>query len=230
MNLHKLVTWAKNLLRHSGKGRAAKTPMLQKLRDKMNGLPECKTFIERFARDAEPLLVCQALIKNHGLSQKTFEECATIIESIPPTSRIRSGFVEWAKNQLEIADQLDLREVGLPVTTDPLESFFGLSKQHGTGDIKDAKRIAMRLPAMSGEPTLEEARQVLPHPGQIETLASEIKDTYFELIPLSKGGPKTGLKNAVTDCIVDIFSRNKSPEYEVVYSEKSNEPAPETGT
>ncbi len=255
MNLHKLVAWAKNLLRHSRKGRAPKESMLQKLRDKMNGLPECNAFIERFARDAEPLLACQALIKNNGLSQKTFEECEKIIEPIPPTSRIRSGFIEWAKDQLEIADQLNLREAGLPVTTDPLESFFGLAKKHGTGDVKDAQRIAMRLPATSGEPTLEEAhqvlevsireqrafsdinpsviakrRRVLSHPGQIETLASETKEAYLELIPFSKQDPKTGQKNALTSCIVDIFSKNKRPGYDVVYSEKSSEPTPETGT
>jgi len=54
-----------------------------------------------------------------------------------------------------------LSEVGMPRSTDPIESFFGLVKLHGVGEIKDADQIAIRLPALCGAPTREEARQVL---------------------------------------------------------------------
>jgi hypothetical protein len=43
----------------------------------------------------------------------------------------------------------------------PYESLFGVAKQHGVGETQDAARIALRLPALCGLPTREEAEQVL---------------------------------------------------------------------
>jgi hypothetical protein len=42
-----------------------------------------------------------------------------------------------------------------------LDGFPGLTKQHGVGPVKDANRMALRIPALCGGPTLEEAQQVL---------------------------------------------------------------------
>jgi hypothetical protein len=35
---------------------------------------------------------------------------------------------------------------GIPISSDCIESLFGVSKQHGAGKIKDANRIALRIP------------------------------------------------------------------------------------
>ncbi len=97
------------------------------------------------------------------------------------------------------------------VSSDPIESLFGLAKHHGTGEIRDADWIAIRLPALCGIPTREEAgrvleisvadqqellsrftsltkqrRDVLPNPGCLETL-NPIGDLgHVELIPKAK--------------------------------------------
>lgn len=47
MNIHRLVKWAGQLLRHSPKGRARDGSMLSKLRAGIDQLPECKAFIRR---------------------------------------------------------------------------------------------------------------------------------------------------------------------------------------
>lgn len=232
MNLHKLVIWANKLLKHSPPGRALHGSMLEKLRSSVDQLPQCKHFIKRFVRDAEPLLECQKLIKQKGLSMDTYKQCIELIEPIPTTSKIRKGFIEWAEKQLAVAEQLKLNEIGMPVSTDSLESLFGLSKSHGAGNVKDAARIALRLPALCGHPTLEEAhevmkvsvseqqrltqsfssviaqrRQVLSNPGQIETLAASVEEGYFELVPISKEGPKTEPKSTLSSCkIIEIQS------------------------
>jgi hypothetical protein len=49
----------------------------------------------------------------------------------------------------------------LPISSDTIESLFGVAKQHGVGETQDAARIALRLPAFCGVPTREEAEQVL---------------------------------------------------------------------
>ena len=52
-------------------------------------------------------------------------------------------------------------DVGVPISSDPIASLFGLSKQRGVGPVKDANRMALRIPALCGLPTPEEAQQVL---------------------------------------------------------------------
>ena len=255
MNLHKLVIWAEKLLKHSPPGKAAYGSMLEKLRASMDRMPECKSFIQRFVRDARPLLECQKIIKQKGLNHDTYQQCIKLTATIPPTSNIRTGFIEWADKQLSVAATLKLDSVGLPVTTDSLESLFGLAKSHGAGDVKDAGRIAIRLPALCGTPTQEEAqavskvsvaeqkelteslpsvtaqrRQVLPNPGQLETLALTPEENYFELIPAQSSGPKSGPKHDLSNCnIIEIQSIQGSKQKHEVVSNKEDR-IPKTGT
>ncbi|MBK7003498.1 MAG: hypothetical protein IPH35_27515 [Rhodoferax sp.] len=72
-----------------------------------------------------------------------------LIEVMPASSSIRIGFTDWAKSQLEIANRLGLNQTGLPISTDVLESLFGVGKRLGMGQVKDADRIAFHLPALA---------------------------------------------------------------------------------
>lgn len=217
MNLHRLVMWAGNVLKHSPKGRAAKNSMLAKLRASLDRIPECKKFISSFISDATPLLECQKIMKNKGLSNETYEECQNLIENIPSAS-VRVEFNNWVTKQLEIKEQLGLNG-GLSISSDSIESLFGVGKKHGTGTTKDAYRIATRLPAMCGKLTKDEAQQVLevsvkeeqevigslpsligqrrnilPKPGTIEKLKDSKTSCRFELIPRSKKWSKNLVK------------------------------------
>ena len=120
-------------------------------------------------------------------------------------------FAHYLQAQLQTATTLGLAEVGLPLSSDPIESIFGLAKQHGTGEIKDANRIATRLPALCGTPTPAEAqqvleisvaqqtkltagltsltkqrREVLPTPACLEKLGMDQAHNHLELIPSPK--------------------------------------------
>ncbi|MEJ2445387.1 MAG: hypothetical protein P8Y42_18365, partial [Exilibacterium sp.] len=211
MNLHRLVAWAEQLLSHSPPGAAAEGSVLAKLRDSLDTLPECKPFINRFVRDARPLLACQKILKTEGLNRKTYRRCTQLIKTIPPRSSVRKGFWQWLQAQFAIAKALKVDKTGLPISTDAIESLFGLGKRHGTGEIKDANRIALRQPALCGQLTKEDARrvlavsvreqreiegqvsslikqrrEVLPNPGTLETLADFSQQNNIELIPGSK--------------------------------------------
>ncbi len=56
---------------------------------------------------------------------------------------------------------IDLDDVGLPISSDAIESLFGVAKRHGAGELHDAGRIALRLAALCGTLTRSEAQQVL---------------------------------------------------------------------
>jgi hypothetical protein len=208
MNLHHLVAWADQLLQHSPCGAAAAGSMLAKLRGSLDELPECKSFIKRFLRDATPMLACQKILKCNGLNEKTYKECQQLIDVIPASSSIRKGFTNWAEEQLAVARELKLGSMGLPISTDILESLFGIGKRLGVGQTKDANWIALRLPTFCGTLTQEDVdsvvqisvaeqqavmegvssliaqrRKVLPSPGTLEVLAQPPDHKNFQMLP-----------------------------------------------
>ena len=74
---------------------------------------------------------------------------------------MRLEFEAYLEYQLATAKTLGLDHVGVPISSDAIESLFGVAKRHGVGQTQDAARIALRLPALCGAPTREEAEQVL---------------------------------------------------------------------
>jgi hypothetical protein len=215
MNLHHLVKWADQLLKHSPKGRASKGSLLSKLRNSLEQMPECKLLIKRFLRDSNALLACQKILKTKGLSEKTYQECQPFLKIIPQNSSVRIDFTQWVERQLSIASSLKLSPIGMPISSDNIESLFGVGKQHGTGEIKDANRIGLRLPALCGHLTKQDAQRVLeisvkeqqqvmesfpslvkqrrlilPHPGMLDEINTDKEKKYLELLPWSKNQSK----------------------------------------
>lgn len=225
MNLHRLVQWAEQLLQHVPPGRAPAGSVRSKLRTRLNQLPDCKAFIQHFQRDAKALLQCQHILKTKGLSQDTYQECQAWIEPIPLQSAVRIGFTQWAEEQLQVAAQLGLTHTGLPISSDTIESLFGVSKRQGSGEVKDVNRIALRIPALCGVVTQDEARRVLevsvqeqqhvvgalpsllkqrrdvlPHPGSLEQLQSPADAKKpVELIPRSKKRSKNVINLTISN-------------------------------
>ena len=160
MNVHRLVTWADRVLKLSPVGGAAHGSMLAKLRACLDQLPACRALIKRFREDATPLLACQEIVKTRGLSHHTLAECEALIGTIPSFA-VRREFDAYLRYQLETATALGLDHVGLPISSDAIESLFGVAKRQGVGELHDAGRIALRLPALCGPLTRSEAQQVL---------------------------------------------------------------------
>ena len=244
MNLHRLVIWADKLLKHSPRGRASKNSALSKLRAGMNEIPKCKTFINRFLRDAKTLLNCQKILKTEGLSRDTFNQCKHLLEGIPQRSGIRKGFSNRLDRHLTIAENLELENIGLPSASDILESLFGIAKRHGTGNTKDANRIALRIPALCENLTRKDVqnvlgitvkcqqevegnlnsltkqrRAILPNPGSInDDLTDEIQN--IELIP----DPKKREKDAKIINISERYKKSTGPSLDSQESEKFPQP------
>jgi len=210
MHVHRLVTWADRFLALSPSGGAKAGSTLAKLRTCLDLLPSCKALIKRFRDDAVPLLACQKMRTTQGFSHDTLAQCTPLIDAIP-SSPVRHECARALQYQLQTATTLGLDGVGLPISSDPIESLFGVAKQHGVGEIKDANRIALRLPALCGTPTREEAKQVLevsvaeqhemtgrctsltkqrrevlPNPNRLESLGREQAGLHVELLPSAK--------------------------------------------
>jgi hypothetical protein len=160
MNVHRLFTWADRVLKLSPCGAAKAGSTLGKLRSCLDQLPACKALIKRFRSDAFGLLECQKILKTTGLSHDTLAQCEPLIDAMP-SAALRLEFRAYLAFEFETAKTLGLDHVGLPISSDTIESLFGVAKHHGVGETQDAARIALRLPALCGLPTREEAEQVL---------------------------------------------------------------------
>ena len=235
MNIHRLVEWAQAVLEHLPVGIVSEISPVTKLRAALGKLPECKSFIERFLRDAIALLESQKIIKYQGLNLETYEKCKEIIEVIPQSSPVRAGFTVWMEKQLIVAASLGLGNIGLPVSSDNIESLFGLGKSHGIGEIKDADRIALRLAAFCGKLTEDagkrvmnitvkeqqeienqplsltrQRRTILPNPGTLTDSILIEHDCNLSLIPVPKS--KQNLDNVIDITGFydqDVGSKNK---------------------
>jgi hypothetical protein len=235
MNVHRLVTWADRLLKLSPPGGAAKGSTLAKLRAAFDKLPTCKAFIKNFRDDVVPLLECQKILKTHGLSRITFAQCQPIIETIASTA-VRIDFTAYLQAQLATATDLELDKVGLPISSDQIESLFGLAKQHGLGQTKDASRIAIHLPALCGTLSREEAarvleisvaerreiigcvpsltkqrREVLNKKQELESLGREHVAPHIELIPRAKKRVNNTKKYEISNCYTEDHGPHSQP-------------------
>ena len=180
------------------------------MRSCLDQLPACKALIKRFRSDALGLLECQKILKTTGLSHDTLAQCEPLIDAMP-SAALRLEFRAYLAFELETAKTLGLDHVGLPISSDTIESLFGVAKHHGVGETQDAARIALRLPALCGLPTREEAeqvlrvrvarqqeltaqcpslskqrREVLGHPEHLERLSLEQATPHVERIPRPK--------------------------------------------
>ncbi len=205
MNVHRLFTWADRVLKLSPAGGAKSGSTLAKLRACLDQLPACKALIKRFRGDASGLLECQKMLKTQGLSHDTLAQCQPLIDAMP-SSTLRLEFHAYLAFELETAKTLGLDHVGLPISSDAIESLFGVAKHHGVGETQDAARIALRLPALCGLPTREEAEQVLDvsvarqraFTGQVISLTKQRREVLgnperLENLSLTQGTPHVEL-------------------------------------
>ena len=201
MHVHRLVTWAQRLLQLSPAGGAKAGSILARLRACLDELPACKDLIKRFGADAQGLLECQKILKTKGLSHDTLAQCKPWISAMP-SAPLRLEFEAYLEYQLATAKTLGLDHVGVPISSDAIESLFGVAKRHGGGQTQDATRIALRLPALCGAPTREEAEQVLEISvarqqeitGQCTSLTKQRREVLghreaLESLDRSPGGP-----------------------------------------
>jgi len=155
-------------------------------------------------------LACQEILKTQGLARATVAQCEALIAAMP-TAALRLEFTAYLEYELQGAATLGLDQVGLPISSDAIESLFGVAKRHGVGETHDADRIALRLPAFCGIPTREEAeqvlevsvarqqaftatftsltkqrREVLTHPERLESLGERQYAGHIELLPSPK--------------------------------------------
>jgi hypothetical protein len=204
MNVHRLCTWADRLRKLSPPGGAKTGSPWAKLRACLDQWPACKALIRRFRADAAGLLACQKILKSQGLSHDTRAQCEPLLDP-RPSSALRQEVRASLDVELETATARGLDHIGVPMSSDAIASLCGVAKQHGGGETQDAARLALRLPALCGLPTPEEAEQVLQVSvakqrevtGQVISLTKQRRRVLgnperLESLSLTQGSPQVG--------------------------------------
>ena len=84
-----------------------------------------------------------------------------------PTATVRQEFRAYLEVQLETAKSLGLDDGGLPISSDAIESLFGVAKRHGVGQTQDVRHrpalagllVGRRLGKKRKRPAIPVARQ-----------------------------------------------------------------------
>jgi hypothetical protein len=160
MHVHRLCTWADQLLRPSPSGGAKTGSTRATLRACLEQLPACTALSTRLCGDAAGLRACQQIVKMQGRSHATLAPCAPLLAPMPSAAVRRECRASLA-DELDTATTRGLDPRGVPISAEAIASLCGVAKRHGVGETQDASRMALRLPAFCGLPTRAEAHQVL---------------------------------------------------------------------
>lgn len=180
--ISRVVDWAQSMAELlAGGGRHAEGGLRQRLHRAMPGLCRMRFFFGRFARDCAALNEAMAILKNRGLNQETYRVAKAAMGGLPESSRIRLRFVAWLDETLRTQCQLSIGQTPLLVSSDLIESLFGIVKailertpapEFGT--------LALATPLFCGTLTPESVRAALercPHQSLTDWKSSRLGHT-----------------------------------------------------
>jgi hypothetical protein len=127
--ISRVVAWAAKMADLlSGSGRHADGSLRQRVHKAMPGLCGMRFFFARFSRDCTALNDVMEILKTRGLNQETYRAAKARLEGLPIRSRVRRSLVEWLDETIRLQCRLSIGQVPLLVSSDVIESLFGLLK------------------------------------------------------------------------------------------------------
>jgi len=157
MDIGKQFVWAKCILQMNT---IADNP---KLTEQFNGfqqeLFQLKGFIDEFADTTELLNQMMKQLKTQGLNDNTFNESKCLLNQLPDASSVKTRLLQWLEQTYAISRQFSN---SLPVSSDVIESLFGLFKYLvGRNPQADMNRSVLLLPALCGQSNVETIQYAL---------------------------------------------------------------------
>ena len=149
-SIGKLGVWGEKMLNvFAVRGAAKKGSLLSKIRTAFPGFNQLKSFIEGFAKTAEVTSKFMEVLKNQGLSQRTYEQCHEFLDRLPKRSKVRKRLDVWLKEHIDTQNYIT--SLPLLVSSDIIESLFGNFKHVIERSAQaDMNRTALLIPALCG--------------------------------------------------------------------------------
>lgn len=150
-SVSKLANWAgKILAMMSNQEHVKKGSVLARLGKALSGLALLKPFITHFIQTTQVVTGINEILKNKGLTQASYAQCAELCATLPSESTTRHQVNEWLQQHLAI--QQKFPDVPLLVSSDIIESLFGNYKHIiERSPQADMNRSVLLIPALCGK-------------------------------------------------------------------------------
>jgi len=180
----KLASWALRIIElMSQSGSAQEHSIISILRKAFPKLPRLRPLIERLWKTCEIMNTFQALMKNHGLNQFTYHEGIKILSELPDNSWTKQVVLAWLEKHLGIQCRLGIGQTPLLVSTDIIESLFGIFKSVlKRSPLEELNRLILIMPAFCGDLTPESIEISLN-----QVTHKKLKESLIEKIPTTIG-------------------------------------------
>ena len=125
----KVAKWARKILDLiGGKGKAEDNFDLGKARKTFAGLVKLRSFLDRFCHTCSITELFLELMKTRGLNECTYIEANDVLATLSERSLVRSRLSAWLEKHIKIHRALAIGQLPLLVSTDAIESLFGIFK------------------------------------------------------------------------------------------------------
>ena len=153
-----VAQWAQKILDLAGgKGRAQAPSDLSKMRRTFAGFAALRPFLKRFSHTCALTERFLKLLKTTGLNEATHLEAQAILAQLSPRSLVRRRLSLWLEKHIHIQRLLAMGQQPLLVSSDAIESLFGLFKtviqRHPQAELN---RLIYVLPLLCGNHSLDE--------------------------------------------------------------------------
>jgi hypothetical protein len=167
-----LAKWARKILDLIGsKGNAEDKFDLGKVRKTFAGLAKLRSFLDRFCLTCSITEAFLALMKTRGLNDATYIEASAVLAKLPARSLVRIRLSTWLEKHIKIHRQLAMGQLPLVVSTDAIESLFGLFKTVVQRNPQaEINRLIYVLPLLCGNYSYSEIDRALNRCSHAEML------------------------------------------------------------
>jgi hypothetical protein len=130
------------------------------------GLGKLRPFLKHFCDTVSKVNEFQTLIKNQGLNAESYHQAKAILLTLPKRSRLRRRLLAWLDRSFRTQTRLKARDYFLPVSSDVLESYFGVVKADCERQPQKAfNQLVLAAPARLGNLTAKSITDALAKTG-----------------------------------------------------------------
>lgn len=150
-SISKLAHWTEKIMTvMSNQESVKKGSVWTRLRKALPELMLLKPFLAHFIQTTQTVTEITEILKNKGLTQASFTQCARLCATLPGTSATADQVNQWLQQHLDI--QQKFPDTPLLVSSDIIESLFGNYKHIiERSPQADMNRSVLLIPALCGK-------------------------------------------------------------------------------
>jgi hypothetical protein len=152
MGISRLGQWLEKIQKLlGGPGRVPEGSLEAELRRLFGGFGNLNYMTRQLTQRSLLLAGMMKILKTNGLNRESYQEAMKIVESLPKKSKSYKRISRWLTRHLHIQCRLGISQMPLPVSSDIIESLFGVFKTFIARNSKaEMNHLVLGIAAMCG--------------------------------------------------------------------------------